>query len=519
MASPRPAPVWQDPELGAPPLGADTRCDVAVVGAGITGLTTAVQLGRAGMDVLLLEARHVGAGTTGGSTAKVTLGQGARMSTLRAAHDNDALVDYVDAGIEGQQWLAELAARRGVPMQEQDGVTYATTEEGRSRLEEELRAMRVAGLEPSLLPEAGLPFDTTGALVLPGQLQIDPGAYARALAREAEEAGVRIHEHSTVHSASWTGPLELRVGVPASASPGGADAGQHRVTANWLVLATGLPILDRGGFFAREQPSRSYCVAVEVRGERPAGMFLSVEQPTRSLRTVGDRGLLVGGNGHVVGRQRHTEGLLDDLELWVERYFDVLGTTHRWAAQDYATADGLPYVGRLLPWREDVLFASGFDKWGMTTGTAAGLALAGAVVGEGAAWASRWDPWRANVVRQLPQVARFNASVAWQLGTGLVRVARNRFWTAPPEGHGVVRPGLRGPVAVSCVDGQVRSVSAVCPHLGGIVQWNDGERSWDCPLHGSRFTPDGSRLEGPAGSGLRQADGAQTKGAQAAVDE
>jgi glycine/D-amino acid oxidase-like deaminating enzyme/nitrite reductase/ring-hydroxylating ferredoxin subunit len=515
MAPPRPAPVWQHPELGASPLDSDTRCDVAVVGAGITGLTTAVRLGRAGLDVLVLEARHVGSGTTGGSTAKVTLAQRTRMSTLLARHGDDALVDYVEAGIEGQQWLAELAARRGVPMQEQDDVTYATTEEGRSRLEEELRAMRLAGLEAALLPEAGLAFATTGALVLPGQLQIDPGAYARALAREAGEAGVRIHEHSTVQNASWSGPLELRVDVPSS---GGPDR-QHSVTANRVVLATGLPILDRGGFFAREQPSRSYCVAVQVRGERPEGMFLSVEQPTRSVRTVGDSGLLVGGNGHVVGRQRHTEGLLDDLELWAERYFDVVATTHRWAAQDYATVDGLPFVGRLLPWRGDVLFASGFDKWGMTTGTAAGLALADALLGDGPAWASRWNPWRVDLVRQLPQVARFNASVAWQLGSGLVRVARNRFWTAPPEGHGVVRPGLRGPVAVSCVDGQVRSVSAVCPHLGGIVQWNDGERSWDCPLHGSRFAPDGTRLEGPAGSGLRQADEAQGGSAQEGAED
>src|SRR5690606_33888639 len=175
-------------------------------------------------------------------------------------------------------------------------------------------------------------------------------------------------------------------------------------------------VLDRGGFFARLEPLRSYAVAMVADGDRPPGMYLSVDSPSRSVRrATGPDGrplLVVGGNGHVVGRGGDTREAFLDLEAWGRSTLGAGVTTHRWAAQDYRSTDGLPFVGRLEPWSRDVWCATGFAKWGMTQGTAAALALVGHLTGDPVAWAGDWDPWRGDAAAQIPDTARLNGTVA-----------------------------------------------------------------------------------------------------------
>lgn len=496
-------PLWRDtaPEpatSAAPPLTGDLTCDVVVLGAGITGLTTAALLAEAGRRVLVLEARDVGAGTTGGSTAKATLVQGTRFSSLAAAHDADVLARYAQATTTGQEWIRDQSEAAGVPLQVCDGVTYATTQQGRQALVDEASAMAAAAVPVGLADDAPeLPWPVTGALRLPGQYQLDPQAYLDSLVDRCVRAGARVHAGTRAEGLSAGRPREVRTT---------SRAGRGRVRAEHVVVATGTPVFDRAGFFARLEPMRSYCVAVRVRGGAPTGMYLSADAPTRSLRRADATGdvVVVGGNGHPVGRADDNAERMADLALWARHELDAEEVTHAWGAQDYRTGDGLPFVGRYEPWSADLWVATGFAKWGTTTGTAAALALAGEIVGEPVPWAGDWDPWRGDVAPQVTGTAVINAQVARQAAAGWVGALREDVPDAATlaEGHGEVgRDGLR-PVGVSRVDGQVRTVGAVCPHMGGILRWNDAEASWDCPLHGSRFAADGARLEGPAKCGL-----------------
>jgi hypothetical protein len=269
------------------------------------------------------------------------------------------------------------------------------------------------------------------------------------------------------------------------------------------VLATGMPIFDRGGFFARLMPNRSYCTAFEVPGAVTRPMFISAGSPTRSVRyaPVGDgERLIVGGASHVVGRKSPTAEL-DELSSWAATHYPGAAVTHQWSAQDYTAAAYLPYVGPLLPGEQNVFVATGFNKWGMTAGTAAALMLNGLILGGRMDWARSFAAWSPRELTGIATAMRANAEVAFHLAKGWLAPATRWGGDTPNDGGVVAGPPwrLEGRCAV---DGVQHRVSPVCPHLGGIVNWNQADKSWECPLHGSRFAPDGTLLEGPATRGL-----------------
>ena len=493
--------LWQDRPETASAAATEGRApevtgswDAVVVGAGITGLTTAVLLGRAGLTVLVVEARRLGSGTTGGSTAKLSLLQGTQLTKIARHHPTALLRDYVAANLEAQAWATELCGVRGVDLQHRPAYTYATTAAGERAARTELGHAVEAGLPATWVDEVELPFATRGAVQLADQRQVDPVALLHALAAAATSYGVRIVEGVRVQRVHGHGP------VTVSTDAGDAEAGH-------VVVATNAPILDRGGYFARVTPQRSYSVAFSTPAPLVAGMYLSTDEPSRSLRDAvdheGNPVLLVGGNGHVTGRTSSPAGRLEEIRAWTRDHYGELTETHAWSAQDYQPHHALPYAGPLLPGRDDVLFAGGYSKWGMTNGVAAAHVLAATVTGhEPPAWSRVFATWSPREAKGLPSAAQANAEVGLAMTTGWIKPMLSGDASAPAEGEGRVRRAGLVPEAVSTTDGVVRRVSGVCTHLGGVVTWNDAERSWDCPLHGSRFDRDGEVLEGVATCGL-----------------
>lgn len=481
-------PLWLDrPRRSHPPVSQDAAYDVLVVGGGITGVVTALLFARSGRSVALVEGREIGAATTGHTTAKVSLLQGTKLSRVLRRNPVSVAQDYVEANREGQAWLRRFCDDHGVAYQVRPAYTYAATRPGELHARAELAAANECGLDATWSDDPGLPFATRGAVRLDDQLQLHPMELLDGLVDQLLAEGGTVNEHSRVTGASRDGDT-VRVAV-----------GRATLTADHVVLATSMPILDRGGFFARLQPQRSYAVALRSSWV-PPGMYLSADSPTRSIRSApvdGDELLLVGGNGHVTGRGPSPAGQVEDLVDWARSELGAGETTHTWSAQDHAPVRRLPYVGPLLPGNDRVLVATGFDKWGFSNAPAAALLIAKEVLGDDEPGWGRalrtWTPWEAT---GLPTSALVNGSVGVRMIDGWLRPALDRK-DAPADGEGVVRyDGIR-PVAECTVDGVTHRVSAVCPHLHGIVRWNDAERSWDCPLHGSRFDADGSVLEGP----------------------
>lgn len=486
--------LWETdaPAIETDAMPGDERAvDVAVIGAGITGLVTAALFARAGSEVVVLEARHVGAGTTGRTTAKVTQLQGTMLQRIRRGVDGRSLEAYVESQRVAFDWLVGFAEQHDVPLEHRAAVTVALEPDAAERIETEHDLARSHGLPTELVRSTELPFPTYGAVRLDDQAQIEPLHLLAALAAEVRAAGGRIVEGARVTGvrASRAEPALLRT-----------TAGPLR--AERVVVATGSPILDRGLYFAKVAPRRSYAQAWRVPTEQvPGAMYLGVGGATRSVRDA--RGLLlVGGNGHPVGRHPSPKLAAAELASWTIEHWPAAEPVASWSAQDYVSPHGVPFVGWLPRGAGRIYLATGFSKWGMTNGVATALTLVADILGGSTEW-QRTLHRRVTMPGAIAEAIGENAAIAVWYARSWARALRRPLPRKPREGEGEL--GRRGlvPHGVSKVDGTIREVCAICPHLGAVVQWNDFERTWDCPAHGSRFAPDGSVLEGPTKRPLR----------------
>jgi glycine/D-amino acid oxidase-like deaminating enzyme len=335
-----------------PPLHDDARVDVVIVGAGITGLTVARMLVEAGVTVVVLDSGPVCAGATGYTTAKVTALHRLVYRELIDRHGVERARVYADANQSAVRTVAELAKADNIEcdLSVAAAVTYTERDERVADIEAETEACGRVGVPVELTTGTELPYPLKAAVRLDDQLHFHPRRYCVGLARQIVAMDGAVHED--------TRALQVTTG----ASGVSVTTAHGTVTAEFAVVATHLPFLDRGGFFARAHPYRSYALSMRLRQDVPEAMYISAEDPTRSLRPAPGGRLIVGGEGHKTGRDPDTRQRYAALEAWARSRFDVEEIEQRWSAQDYLTVDGLPYVGRLRRNEERVLLPPDFGN-------------------------------------------------------------------------------------------------------------------------------------------------------------
>ncbi len=478
------------PETDYPPLAGDLAVDVAVIGAGITGLSVAALLKRAGARVAVVEAGRVAAGVTGYTTAKVTALHGLIYRDLVNDLGAERARLYADANQAAIERVAAFVREGAIDCDFRRLAAYTYTEDPArvADIQAEVEASRRLGLPASYTETTALPYPIRAAVRFDDQAQFHPRKYCLALARAIPGDGSHLFE--------LTRATDVAEGAPCVVT-----TARGTVRADHVVLATQIPFLDRGGFFAKTSPSRSYALAARVDGPVPEGMYLSAEEPVRSVRSqpVGGETLLVlGGEGHKVGQDEDTRRRYAALEAWAGARFAVRAVDYRWSAQDYLPVDNVPYIGRLTPGSERLYVATGYKKWGMTTGTLAGMLITDAILGRDNPWAALFDATRVELTRSAQDFIAANADVAKRFVGDRLALLQ-----APPlaelargEGQVVEVAGERV-AAYRDEAGVVHAVSPICGHLGCVVTWNSAERTWDCPCHGSRYDYDGRAIQGP----------------------
>src|SRR5438270_6830294 len=483
--------LWVGTSDRAPTARRDVppRVDVAVVGAGITGLTVARLLGAEGASVAVIEAGEVCSGVTANTTAKVTALQRTTISEIGHRLGRERATAYAEANRAAVEKVAQLVDDDGIDcdFERAPACTYTESEEETGAIEAEHEAAQAAGLSTRLDSSTELPLPVKAAVWLDDQAQFHPRRYCLGLAEALAAAGGTILTRTrALDIDEEDGSVSVRT-----------DRGSLR--ADHVVLATLLPFPDVGAFFARAHPYRSYAMAVHLDGDRPRGMYISAESPTRSVRSTLDGWVIIGGEGHQVGHDDDTRQRYQALEDWGRGHFAIEDIGYRWSAQDYETVDGMPYVGRLTGGRSRSWVATGFRKWGLSNGTAAAMMLVDLIAGRQNAWTEAFDATRLAPGASLKSLITENAEVGKRFLVDHLRTLK-----APsPDSLGNDTGGIvdidGDPVAAYRDEaGELHAVAATCTHLGCRLAFNTAERSWDCPCHGSRFDVEGRVLQGPA---------------------
>jgi glycine/D-amino acid oxidase-like deaminating enzyme/nitrite reductase/ring-hydroxylating ferredoxin subunit len=489
------------------PLSKDTYVDVAVIGGGISGLTAAYLLQKEGKSVAILEKDQIATGESGYTTAHLTVALDTPYHRLLAKYGDEETQSILASKVASIAKIEELSSQLSadVKFKRVPAYLYAEDMSGVETIEQEAIATLDLGMKTKLLRNTkiktsltDLPYPVEGALLYPDQAQFHPRRYLLALAEAFLKAGGKIFEFTHVK--------EIEDANSTNACRIATTRAELR--ADDVLVLTNSPISTRVAIHTKIAAYRTYAIA--FKGNPLEGLYWDTMDPYHFIRAqqIDDQNyIIIGGEDHKTGQVTDTAHCFENLEHYARTRFGLKGDAeYRWSGQVIEPVDGLPYIGR-SPGSEHIYLATGFSGNGMTFGTLSAMILKDYVLNIDNAWADIYDPARISPIAGAKDFLKENANV----GACLIKDwIHNDVEFDPSElkagDGGIFELDGKKVAAFKDGDGRVHLNSAVCPHLGCIVHWNNAESSFDCPCHGSRFNCKGEVLNGPARSNLEKVE-------------
>lgn len=480
-----------------PLLKEDIDVDVAIIGGGMAGIMTAFLIKKEGLSVAVLEGDGILQGTTGHTTAKVTSQHSLIYDEIKRNMGEEKAKIYADANETAIKFIKNLAKERNIDcdFQEQSAYVYTMDDKYIKQIQDEAKTAGDLGIKAHYLEDIPLPFDVKAALRFDNQGQFHPRKFLLNLAADIPGSGSNIYEYTRV--------VGMQEGDPAIIH---TEKGA-KVKASRVLVASHYPFYDKPGlYFSRIYPERSYVLGITINDQYPGGMYITAEDPGRSLRSQryqDDQLILVGGEHHKTGHGKSTINHYENLRDFVNGVFSVKEFLYRWATHDCVTMDKVPYIGKLAPSTPNIFVATGFRKWGMTSSVVSALIIKDLVIKGSHEWLPLYDPNRINLKASAGKFVRENLDVAVNFISGKLSLGTINDELKPNEGK-VIRGEGQRLGAYKDNNGDLHLVDNTCTHIGCELSWNDAETTWDCPCHGSRFSIDGDIIEGPTTEPLKK---------------
>jgi glycine/D-amino acid oxidase-like deaminating enzyme/nitrite reductase/ring-hydroxylating ferredoxin subunit len=490
---------WQGTAGGEdyPMLSGNVEADVIVIGGGITGMVAALLLSREGKRVVVLEALRIGQGTTAFSTGNLYATVDEQLASIRDTWNAETAASVVRSRSAAldliENTIIEFNIACGFARRPQ--YIFATGPDQVKAFTRELEVSVEAGLPVSETDDLPLPLAFERAMKIENQAQFHPLAFVQGLASAIQSDTCQIFEHSPV--------AEIDADKHVVQTPNGT------VTARHIFMATHVP----KGFNLVQTvlgPYREYGIAVRLASDSyPEGIFWTMEEPSHSIRSYdanGTKYLIVIGEKHKTGQPDSGKDYFQSVEDYARAHFDVTDVAYRWSAQHYRPADKLPYIG-LSSGSHNLYIATGFATSGLVYGPLAAMIVCDAILGRENPWSELYKAARFTPVKSAADFLAENANVAREYVRDYFGRSEVEAAAEVQAGEGrLAQVGKEKLAVYRSETGELVALSPVCTHLGCLVHWNDHERTWDCPCHGSRFGPTGEVLEGPAIKGLERKD-------------
>lgn len=494
--------LWMEETiLSPPPLTRNIETDICIVGTGIAGLTCAYLLLQEGKHVVVLDKGQIAGGQSARTTGHLTWILDDRYTDLKklfgeegifyAAHSHRTAVDRIEEIIQANQIDCDF--------QRLNGYLFVPPGDSLDILDQELAAIKQAGMQGSKIDRAPIKsFDTGPCLEFPDQAQFHILKYLSGLVKAILRKGGQIYSYTSVQDCIDGEPCKVITDK------------HHEITAKAVIVATDTPINDRFMMHTKQAAYRTYVISAQIpKGYVPIGLYWDTPDPYHYIRiqkhaTNSEKDwLIIGGEDHKTGQDQDAEGRYALLESWArERFPQMEKVEYRWSGQIIEPIDSLAFIGR-NPHDQHTYIVTGDSGNGLTHGTIAAILMTDLIVGKRSPWASLYDPSR-KTLAAASEFAKENLNVAVQYADWVLPGQVESMDQIPAGSGAIMREGLSKEAIYRDKEGGLHCFSAVCPHLGCIVAWNEGEKSWDCPCHGSRFDAlDGHVLNGPAISPLK----------------
>lgn len=483
--------IASTPQTNYPPLNEDINVDVAIVGGGMVGITTALLLKQEGLKVAVIEADRIIQGTTGHTTAKITSQHNLIYDKIQKQMSKEMAQQYADANESAINMIANLVEQKNIDCDfiRQSSYVYTQSDNYVQKIADEANTASGLGIKASYLEEIPLPFKVKAAVRFDNQGQFHPRKYLLSLASEISGDGCYIFEQTRV------------IGLEEGDLYSIITNQKGKVTAPRVIIASHYPFYNKEGlYFARIYSERSYVLGIKINEKYPGGMYITAEDPARSLRsqdTTDGEIVLVSGEHHKTGQGKNTMEHYVNLEKFAYDTFNVQNILYRWSTQDCMTLDDVPYIGHFKADTPNLYIATGFGKWGMTNSTVSAMLLKDLIIKGESPWKDVYNPSRFTPGASAKNFIVENANVAEQFVSGKLQSVASDTDIKPGEAKVIEANGQRSG-AYRDSHGTLHMVDTTCTHLGCELNFNEAEKTWDCPCHGSRFTYEGDIVEGPA---------------------